>query len=138
MLGISISLNAMSSHGTCTAVFVVVAAIIAFALGSIQTLHEVSWLAWVGASSIVIASKFMTIPLSFFLAGLCISRGLHRGHAAMTILWRVLPILAHPASVAKHTGLTTKRTQRQCSFVSAPPQHHLSLTRVHELTFTSS
>lgn len=56
MLGISISFNAISVHGTCTAVFVVVAAIIGFSLGSIQTLHEVSWLAWVGASSILIAS----------------------------------------------------------------------------------
>ena len=57
MLGISISFNAMSSHGACTAIFVVVAAIIGFALGSIQTLHEVSWLAWVGATSILTASK---------------------------------------------------------------------------------
>lgn len=57
MLGISISFNAMSTHGTCTAVFVVVAAIIAFGLGSIQTLHEVSWLAWVGATSILVASE---------------------------------------------------------------------------------
>lgn len=62
MLGISISLNAMSAHGTCTAVFVVVAAVIAFSLGSIQTLHQVSWLAWVGASSIVIASEFTYVP----------------------------------------------------------------------------
>lgn len=57
MLGISISLNAISTHGTCTAVFVVVAAIIGGVLGSIQTLHEVSWLAWVGATSILTASK---------------------------------------------------------------------------------
>jgi Transmembrane amino acid transporter protein len=57
MLGISISFNAMSSHGACTAIFVMVAAIIGFALGSIQTLHEVSWLAWVGATSILTASK---------------------------------------------------------------------------------
>ena len=57
MLGISISLNAISTHGTCTAVFVMVAAIIGFVLGSIQTLHEVSWLAWVGAISILTASK---------------------------------------------------------------------------------
>lgn len=60
MLGISISLNAISTHGTCTAVFVVVAAIIGFVLGSIQTLHEVSWLAWVGATSILTASKSRT------------------------------------------------------------------------------
>jgi amino acid permease len=57
MLGISISLNAISSHGACTAIFVAVAAIIGFVLGSIQTLHEVSWLAWVGAISILTASK---------------------------------------------------------------------------------
>ena len=57
MLGISISLNAMSSHGACTAIFVAVAAIIGFVLGSIQTLHEVSWLAWVGAISILTASR---------------------------------------------------------------------------------
>lgn len=57
MLGISISFNAMSSHGACTAIFVALAAIIGFSLGSIQTLHKVSWLAWVGASSILIASK---------------------------------------------------------------------------------
>lgn len=57
MLGISISFNAISSHGACTAIFVAVAAIIGFTLGSIQTLHEVSWLAWVGAISILTASK---------------------------------------------------------------------------------
>ena len=57
MLGISISFNALSLHGTCTAVFVAVAAVIGFALGSIQTLHEVSWLAWVGAISILTASE---------------------------------------------------------------------------------
>lgn len=63
MLGISISLNAMSLHGTCTAVFVVVAAIIGFVLGSIQTLHEVSWLAWVGAGSILTAILTLTIAV---------------------------------------------------------------------------
>jgi len=60
MLGISISFNALSSHGACTAIFVAVAAIIGFALGSIQTLHEVSWLAWVGAASILTAIFTLT------------------------------------------------------------------------------
>ena len=63
MLGISISLNAVSYHGTCTAVFVVVAALIGFLLGSIQTLHEVSWLAWVGATSILTAILTLTIAV---------------------------------------------------------------------------
>ncbi|KAJ5981153.1 hypothetical protein N7522_013968 [Penicillium canescens] len=46
MLGISIGLNAVSSHATCTAVYVAIAAIVAFALASIQTLGRISWLAW--------------------------------------------------------------------------------------------
>lgn len=61
MLGISISLNAVSTHGACTAIFVAVAAIIGFGLGSIQTLHEVSWLAWVGAGSILTASELCAL-----------------------------------------------------------------------------
>ncbi|KEF62009.1 uncharacterized protein A1O9_03581 [Exophiala aquamarina CBS 119918] len=63
MLGISISFNAISTHGVCTAVFVAVAAIIGFTLGSIQTLHEVSWLAWVGAISILTAIFTLTIAV---------------------------------------------------------------------------
>lgn len=58
MLGVSIGLNALSTHGTCTAVFVAVAAIIGFALGSIQTLDKVSWLAWIGLVGIVSSGMF--------------------------------------------------------------------------------
>lgn len=58
MLGISIGLNAVSSHGTCTAVFVAVAAIIAFSLGSIQTLGRITWIAWIGLACILTAGKF--------------------------------------------------------------------------------
>jgi hypothetical protein len=57
MLGIATALNALSSHGTCTAVFVAVAAIIGFGLGSIQTLGRISWLAWVGVVSILSSSE---------------------------------------------------------------------------------
>ena len=56
MLGIATALNAISSHATCTAVFVAVAAVVGFSLGSIQTLERVSWLAWVGIVSIITAS----------------------------------------------------------------------------------
>ena len=48
MLSISISLNALSSHGTCTAVFVAVAAITGFLFSSIRTLGKISSLAWIG------------------------------------------------------------------------------------------
>lgn len=55
LLSISISFNALSDHATCTAVFVAVAAIIAFTFSSIQTLARISWLAWIGAACIIIA-----------------------------------------------------------------------------------
>ncbi|KAJ5639070.1 amino acid transporter [Penicillium longicatenatum] len=61
MLSISISLNAVSSHGACTAIFVAIAAIIGFVLGSIQTLGRMSWLAWGGLSCIITAILIVTI-----------------------------------------------------------------------------
>ncbi|KAJ4252443.1 hypothetical protein NW762_011044 [Fusarium torreyae] len=45
VLSLSIGLNAVSSHGACTAVFVVTAAVLGFALSSIRTLGRMSWLA---------------------------------------------------------------------------------------------
>lgn len=61
MLGVSIGLNAVSTHGTCTAVFVAVAAIIGFGIASIRTLGKISWLAWVGMFSILSAIFSVTI-----------------------------------------------------------------------------
>ncbi|KAK8926878.1 hypothetical protein H634G_06623 [Metarhizium anisopliae BRIP 53293] len=63
MLGISISLNAMSSHGACTAVFVAVAAIIGFVLSSIRTLGRISWLAWIGLTGILVSIVLVTIAV---------------------------------------------------------------------------
>jgi hypothetical protein len=57
MLSISIALNALSLHGACTAVFVAVAAIAAALLASIQTLGRLSWLAWVGVTTILVSSE---------------------------------------------------------------------------------
>lgn len=57
MLAISIGLNAVSDHGTCTAVFVAVAAILGFSLSSIQTLGKISFLAWIGIVCILTASE---------------------------------------------------------------------------------
>ncbi|KAL0940401.1 transmembrane amino acid transporter [Colletotrichum truncatum] len=53
MIGVSTALNAVSHHGTCTAVFVAIAAIASFGLSSIRTLGRMSWLAWVGVASIM-------------------------------------------------------------------------------------
>ncbi|RSL97575.1 hypothetical protein CDV31_012988 [Fusarium ambrosium] len=55
MLGISIGLNAVSMHGTSTAVFVAVAAIVGGSFASIRTLGKMSWLALVGVTSLIIA-----------------------------------------------------------------------------------
>ncbi|RYN23087.1 hypothetical protein AA0114_g12861 [Alternaria tenuissima] len=63
MLGIATALNALSSHGACTAVFVAVAATISFGLGSMQTLGHISWLAWVGVISILTSILVLTIAV---------------------------------------------------------------------------
>ncbi|KAJ5190233.1 uncharacterized protein N7498_009218 [Penicillium cinerascens] len=63
MLGISIGLNAVSSHATCTAVYVAVAAIVTFSLGSIQTLGRISWLAWLGLVCILTSILIVTIAV---------------------------------------------------------------------------
>jgi hypothetical protein len=57
ILSISIGLNAVSSHATCTAVFVAVAAVATFVLSPILTLSKISWLAAAGAISILVSSK---------------------------------------------------------------------------------
>ena len=57
MVGTSIALNAVSSHAACTAIFVAIAAIVGFALASIQTLGYITWPAWIGVTSIITASK---------------------------------------------------------------------------------
>ncbi|KIW91460.1 uncharacterized protein Z519_08356 [Cladophialophora bantiana CBS 173.52] len=63
MLGISIGLNAVSTHGVCTAVFVAVAAIIGFGLFRIQTFSKISWPAWVGVICILTAIFTVTIAV---------------------------------------------------------------------------
>lgn len=55
MLSISIGLNALSTHGACTATFVAVAAIVGGGFSSIRTLGRLSWLAWIGLICILTA-----------------------------------------------------------------------------------
>ncbi|KAF4969162.1 hypothetical protein FSARC_3538 [Fusarium sarcochroum] len=63
MLGLSIGLNAVSLHGTCTAVFVAVAAICGCCLASVRTLGRISMLAWVGLVCILTAIFTVTIAV---------------------------------------------------------------------------
>lgn len=61
MLSLSIALNALSTHGACTAIFVAVAAISGWLLASIQTLDRVSWIAWVGLAGILSSIFALTV-----------------------------------------------------------------------------
>ncbi|KAM0426741.1 hypothetical protein ACHAPT_008057 [Fusarium lateritium] len=64
MLSISVALNALSTHGACTAVFVAVAAVVTFLVSSIQTLGRISWVAWVGAACIIVSVFVVTIAVA--------------------------------------------------------------------------
>ncbi|KAJ9112090.1 hypothetical protein QFC22_006390 [Naganishia vaughanmartiniae] len=61
LLSISIALNAMSMHATCTAVFVAVALVITFIFASIQTLDKIAWLTWSAVFGLVAALLVVTI-----------------------------------------------------------------------------
>ncbi|RBR08470.1 uncharacterized protein FIESC28_10270 [Fusarium coffeatum] len=63
MLGLSIALNSLSEHGTCTAVFVAVAMVVAFLTASIRTLDRVSWLAWVGLVTLIVSIFIVTVAV---------------------------------------------------------------------------
>ncbi|OJJ07512.1 hypothetical protein ASPVEDRAFT_142422 [Aspergillus versicolor CBS 583.65] len=63
ILSLSIALNAISSHGTCTAVFVAVAAIVVLGLASIQTLDRIGMLAWAGLGCLLTSIFIVTIAV---------------------------------------------------------------------------
>ncbi|ODM19076.1 hypothetical protein SI65_05693 [Aspergillus cristatus] len=63
MLGISIALNAVSTHGTCTAIFLAIAFVIGFVLASIRTLGRITWIAWVGLACILTSIFIVTIAV---------------------------------------------------------------------------
>ncbi|CAG8938614.1 unnamed protein product [Penicillium salamii] len=61
LLSISIALNSVSTHATCTAVFVALPAVVVFCLASIRTLGRITWLAWGGMACIFIALLIVII-----------------------------------------------------------------------------
>ncbi|KAJ5355334.1 uncharacterized protein N7496_012546 [Penicillium cataractarum] len=63
ILGLSIGMNAVSTHATCTAAYVAVAAILGFAFSSIRTLGRITWLAWIGLPCILTAIIVVTIAV---------------------------------------------------------------------------
>lgn len=63
IVSVSTALNAVSAHGACTAVFIVVAAIMGLLLGSIRTLDKVSIVGWAGLVSLAAALLILTIAV---------------------------------------------------------------------------
>lgn len=57
IIAVSTALNAISLHAACTAVFVAVAAVIAFLGSSIRTLGRITILGWIGVVSILSGSE---------------------------------------------------------------------------------
>lgn len=55
MLAFSTALNAVSLHGTCTIVFVVVGTGLGIAIGMYRTLDKLSWMMWVALISLMAA-----------------------------------------------------------------------------------
>lgn len=62
-VAISIAFNAITTHATCTVVWVVIAAIGTFALASIQTLNKVGIVSWIGFISVMAAIMIITVAV---------------------------------------------------------------------------
>ncbi|CZT18855.1 related to neutral amino acid permease [Ramularia collo-cygni] len=63
MLSMSIGFNALSLHGTCTAVFVAVSALLGFLVASVRTLHKLTFVAWVGLFGILSSILVLTVAV---------------------------------------------------------------------------
>ncbi|KAF9891030.1 hypothetical protein FE257_005289 [Aspergillus nanangensis] len=65
-LGLSIALNAVTKHGTCSVVFGFVSYVIIASVASIHRIHSLGWITWVGfistVSAVLIVVIAVTIP----------------------------------------------------------------------------
>ena len=64
ILGVSIALNALSSHGACTVWFSFVASVMVVACASVRKFHSIGWLTWAGFVSIFIAVFIVVIAVT--------------------------------------------------------------------------
>lgn len=62
-VAISIAFNAITTHATCTVVWVVIAAVGTFLLASIQTLNKVGIVSWIGFVSVMAAIMIITVAV---------------------------------------------------------------------------
>ncbi|CAK9780360.1 hypothetical protein CC85DRAFT_287903 [Cutaneotrichosporon oleaginosum] len=63
MVGVTTAFNAVTTHATCTAVWMVVVFVVSFGFASIRTLGNITWLAWPAFFSILSAVLVMTIAV---------------------------------------------------------------------------
>jgi hypothetical protein len=63
-LGLSIALNAVSHHATCSVVFGFVAYFIISTVASVPKIHQLGWITWVGFGSIVTAIMIVVIAVT--------------------------------------------------------------------------
>lgn len=64
MLGLSVALNAVSKHATCSVVFGFVSFFVVSSVASIQRIHKLRWLTWIGFGSILIAILVVVIAVT--------------------------------------------------------------------------
>ncbi len=55
ILGVSIALNALSTHAACTVWWSFLATIFVAAIASIRKFHDIGWVTWAGFTSIFVA-----------------------------------------------------------------------------------
>ncbi|GAA6034581.1 hypothetical protein JCM8097_005407 [Rhodosporidiobolus ruineniae] len=63
IVGLSTALNAISLHATCTAWFVLVAAVVTFPFASLRTLGSIKFVGWIGLASVVVSILLVTIAV---------------------------------------------------------------------------
>ena len=64
ILGVSIGLNALSTHATCTVAYAFVATVVVVACASVRKFHQIGWLTWAGFASIFIAVFIVVVAVT--------------------------------------------------------------------------
>lgn len=64
ILGVSIGLNALSTHATCTVVFSFAATVVVIACASVRKFHQIGWLTWAGFLSIFVAVFIIVVAVT--------------------------------------------------------------------------
>lgn len=64
MLGLTIALNAVSLHATCTVVFSIVSYLVITSVASVRKVSQLAWIPWIGFVSIVVAIMIVVVAVA--------------------------------------------------------------------------